>query len=59
MLEAGCDLWRLARVMGTSVQMVDQHYGHLARGHVAEMRDLLNRRPSIVTDTAPGLGAGE
>jgi integrase len=59
MLEAGCDLWRLARVMGSSVQMVDKHYGHLTRGHVAEMRGLLNRRPSIVTVDAPELGAGD
>jgi hypothetical protein len=52
MLGAGCDLFRLARAMGTSVQMIDKTYGHLSRDHAAGMRDLLNRRPSLVDDAA-------
>jgi site-specific recombinase XerD len=47
-LEAGGDLFRLTRVMGTSVAMIDPTYGHLSRDHAVEMRDLLNRRPSLV-----------
>jgi integrase len=47
-LEAGFDIFQLARYMGTSVAMIDRTYGHLARGHADQARDRLNRRPSIV-----------
>ena len=30
-LAAGVSTFELSRVMGTSLQMIDQHYGHLAR----------------------------
>jgi integrase len=46
-LEAGFDLWELARLMGTSALMIDRHYGHLAKGHAERARDRLNRRPSL------------
>jgi integrase len=31
-LHAGLSIFELARYMGTSVQMIDRHYGHLAHG---------------------------
>jgi integrase len=46
-LDAGIDVYDLARLMGTSVQMIDRTYGHLARGQADRARDRLNRRPSI------------
>jgi hypothetical protein len=49
---------RSSRVMGTSVQMIDRTYGHLSRDHAAGMRDLLNRRPSLVADD-PELDVGD
>jgi integrase len=51
-LEAGFDLFELARPMGTSAAMIDRTYGHLARGHAERARDRLNRRPSIVVAEA-------
>jgi integrase len=47
-LDAGFDVFELARMMGTSVAMIDRTYGHLAKGHAERARDRLNRRPSIV-----------
>jgi integrase len=46
-LDAGFDLFELARLMGTSAAMIDKTYGHLARGHAERARERLNRRPSI------------
>ena len=51
MLDAGLDVFELARLMGTSVAMIDRTYGHLARGHVDRVRERMNQRPSI-TDAA-------
>jgi integrase len=48
-LDAGFDVFELARLMGTSVVMIDKVYGHLAKGHAERARERLNRRPSIVT----------
>jgi hypothetical protein len=31
-LAAGVSTFELARVIGTSIAMIDRHYGHLARG---------------------------
>jgi hypothetical protein len=45
-------VFELARLMGTSVAMIDRTYGHLARGHAERARERLNRRPSIVTEDA-------
>jgi len=47
-LDAGFDVFELARLMGTSVAMIDRTYGHLAKGHAERARERLNRRPSIV-----------
>jgi integrase len=49
-LDGGFDVFELARLMGTSVAMIDKTYGHLAKGHAERARERLNRRPSIVTD---------
>jgi integrase len=46
-LDAGIDIYDLARLMGTSVQVIDRTYGHLAKGQAERARDRLNRRPSI------------
>jgi integrase len=51
-LDAGIDIYDLARLMGTSVQVVDRSYGHLAKGQAERARDRLNRRPSISTPEA-------
>ena len=55
-LDAGFDVFELARLMGTSVVMIDKVYGHLAKGHAERARERLNRRPSIVAaeDAADG-----
>jgi site-specific recombinase XerD len=49
MLDGGIDVFELARLMGTSVAMIDRTYGHLARGHVERVRERMNTRPSIAT----------
>jgi integrase len=46
-LDAGIDIYDLARLMGTSVREIDRTYGHLARGQAERARERLNRRPSI------------
>ena len=38
------DTWKLSRVMGCSLQVIDLHYGHLAQDHEQAVRELLNRR---------------
>jgi integrase len=47
MLDAGIEVFELARLMGTSVAMIDKTYGHLAKGHVDRVRERMNARPSI------------
>lgn len=42
-LEAGVTLFQLARVMGTSLEMVDRHYGHLERQAESGLRELLEQ----------------
>jgi integrase len=32
-LAAGITLFELSRYMGTSIEMIDRHYGHLAQGN--------------------------
>jgi integrase len=56
-LEAGFDIFELSRLMGTSVAMIDRHYGHLARGHAERARERLNRRPSIIAAGAADEGS--
>lgn len=46
-LDGGIGIYDLARLMGTSVQMIDRHYGHLAKGQAERARERLNQRPSI------------
>jgi integrase len=50
MLDAGIELFELARLMGTSVAMIDKTYGHLAKGHVERVRERMNARPTIATE---------
>jgi integrase len=35
------DRWLLAKMMGTSVQMIEQHYGHLLAVHQNASREIL------------------
>ena len=41
-LAAGVSTFELSRVMGTSIQMIDQHYGHLARDSEDSIRARLD-----------------
>jgi integrase len=50
-LAAGMSIFTLARRMGTSVQMIDETYGHLARDADEQDRDMLD-----AYDTANGRG---
>jgi hypothetical protein len=34
--------WLLAKLMGTSVDMIEQHYGHLLAPHANRSRDILD-----------------
>lgn len=43
-LAAGVSIFELARVMGTSVQMIDRTYGHLARDSEGSIRARLDAR---------------
>ena len=55
MLDAGIEVFELARLMGTSVAMIDKTYGHLAKGHVDRVRERMNARPSIAEVDAAGI----
>ena len=46
-LAAGVSTFELSRVMGTSLAMIDRHYGHLARDSEDSIRLRLNRRNGI------------
>lgn len=41
-LRAGMNTFQLARLMGTSVEMIERHYGHLAADSKDHLRGLLN-----------------
>ena len=43
-LAAGLSIFELARVMGTSVEMIDRTYGHLARDSEDAIRARLDAR---------------
>jgi integrase len=43
-LAAGVSIFELARLMGTSVAMIDERYGHLARDSEQAIRAKLNAR---------------
>ena len=55
-LAAGMSIFTLARRMGTSVQMIDQTYGHLARDAEDQDRGLLDRYDGA--ENARGHGVG-
>jgi integrase len=46
-LAAGISTWELARLMGTSVAMIDRTYGHLARDAEESIRARLDARAAI------------
>lgn len=43
-LDAGVSIFELARLMGTSVEMIDRTYGHLVRGSHDHVRAKLEAR---------------
>jgi integrase len=43
-LAAGVSTFELSRVMGTSIAMIDTHYGHLARDSEESIRARLDAR---------------
>jgi integrase len=55
-LAAGISIFELARVMGTSVKMIDRTYGHLARDSEQAIRarlDARSRRSGVVVESQP------
>ncbi len=55
-LAAGISMFQLARVMGTSTEMIDRHYGHLVPDSEDLVRGLLAQRSGdeMATDTTLG-----
>jgi hypothetical protein len=49
-LAAGMSIFTLARRMGTSVQMIDETYGHLAQDSEGQDRDLLDADDAVNDD---------
>lgn len=43
-LASGVSVWQLSRLMGTSVEMIERHYGHMARDSEDVLRALLSAR---------------
>jgi integrase len=59
-LDAGVTIFELARLMGTSVKVIDDTYGHLVRGSFDRVRAALEaraRRDVSDTDTSSGEAA--
>jgi len=57
-LASGINTFELARLMGTSVAMIDRTYGHLARDSEAAILarlDARTQRDGVEVATAPGL----
>jgi integrase len=55
-LAAGVSIFELARVMGTSVKMIDRTYGHLARDSEQVIRARLDARAGrsgVVVESQP------
>lgn len=57
------DRWLLAKLMGTSVDMIEQHYGHLLAPHASRSRHILDqiwdgfgRRMDATGESANGAG---
>jgi hypothetical protein len=44
-------IFQLARLMGTSVKMIDRTYGHLAHDSEDHLRELLSRRSGVEVAT--------
>ena len=53
-LAAGVSIFQLARLMGTSVAMIDRTYGHLAQDSESTLRGLLSARSGDDLATADG-----
>lgn len=49
-LAAGVSIFQLARLMGTSVKMIDRTYGHLAHDSEDQLRHLLDTRSARTGD---------
>ncbi len=47
-LAAGASTFDLAEMMGSSLEMIERHYGHLAKGRLDHLRDLLSRRSGVL-----------
>jgi integrase len=47
-LAAGVSTFDLAEMMGNSLQMIDAHYGHLAKGRLDHLRELMANRSSVL-----------
>ena len=43
-LDAGVSIFELARLMGTSVRVIDETYGHLVRDSLDRVRSALEER---------------
>jgi hypothetical protein len=44
--------------MGSSLEMIERHYGHLAKGRLDHLRDLLSRRSGVLV-APPEAAEGE
>jgi integrase len=53
-IAAGLDLFRLAKFMGTSVQMIDEHYGHLMPDSEGYLLGLLDGYDTTAAKAAEG-----
>jgi hypothetical protein len=51
---AGVSIFQLARLMGTSVKMIDRTYGHLAHDSEDHLRELLAGRSGVEVATSGG-----
>ena len=61
-LAAGVSIFELARLMGTSVRMIDRTYGHLARDSDDAIRAKLDARasrPGVEVASKPSAGSGQ
>ena len=55
-LDAGIEIFELARYMGSSARTIDLYYGHLAKGSTARARDKLNLRATNAQNGAQRAG---
>jgi hypothetical protein len=52
-LRARWNLFELARMMGTSVEMIDQHYGHLAPADDQRLLEMLDTYDAAIVESDP------